>query len=162
MIGSLDKQISELYEHSSLQESFHSSSILVMSHEGQVIVELGKKVAPGRVQQMGVLMVGAWQASLALNEEGGHDSKQVLSLASSSSGFLVLPFSHHHKLVLGVVFNDDINPGKLKMKSKLLRDFLSENLASEQVSVEENNSDGYLFKNITDDELDKLFSFAGI
>lgn len=163
MSDSLEKQMLDLYKHCPHQDSFLQSSLVVMTEEGQVVVELGLPLGRDKVHQTGVLLAGAWQASLALSEENQNNEEKVLSLGSSDSGFLVLPFSYHHKLILGVVYQNDLNPGKLKMKSKLLRDFLSENLSQQVVDNNQQEKDeNYLFKNITDDELDELFSFAGI
>ena len=160
-MSSINDQLRELYDHCSLQDFFLDASVLILKEDGQVISELGKKIDQNILHQSGVLMTGAWQASLAMKVCDKQDSDQILSLGSTQSGFYVLPFTYDQSLVMGIIYKDHVNPGKLKMKAKTLRDFLSENLTKTE-SLENKTNDNYLFKNITDAELDKLFSFAGI
>ena len=129
---SLDKQIVETFQHYKERDFFNSLSVVVFFEDGQMISSLGGvdlEDAHSRV----ALMAGAWEASVALNGDEFYSDEQVLSLADSQSGFLILPLRTYKKLRIGVVYKNVINPGKLKMKSKLLRDFLSDNLVKTAV-----------------------------
>jgi hypothetical protein len=160
LIFAIDQQIKDLYQHCTYQNDFETATVLVLTEEGQVLTQFGRPLDDNRIHQSGVLMAGAWQASITLLQN--KDKDQILSLGDSNSGFFIAPFTHHHTLLIGVIFNDHLNPGLLKMKTKLLRNFMSENLSSKNNEVRKKNKEDYLFKNITDEELNRLFSFAGI
>ena len=161
MSNNIETQIKKLFAGYEQNSFFQDSSLIIITHEGQVIVQLGKKLDPSEIHQAGALMAGAWQASTTINSDTTDSKEQVLSLSNSNSGFFIMPFNGNHNLSLGVLYRDFLNPGKLKMKAKLIRDFFSQNLSVKKAQ-DSASSDEYLFKDITDEELDELFSFAGI
>lgn len=160
MKESVDSQLLRLFNNYEDQISFSSTHVYIFADDGRVITMFGSEKKDIDVHSTGALMAGAWQASLALNGTDELSKDQTLVLGDTKSGFLILPFSNNMKMNLGVVYTDYANPGKLKMKTRLLREFFSNNIKLE--IKEKINKQNYLFKNITDAELDKLFSFAGI
>ena len=114
------------------------------------------------------LMAGIWQASretMGLISENLNEHEFRLSFDTSSSGLLVLPLEVEKKLfLLGAVYTDQTNPAQVKVKLRVLRDKLSQYLR-ENKDEEKINKIGekakFLFKDISDDEMDNLFSFVG-
>jgi hypothetical protein len=156
----VDEQLLRLFNSYEDQDSFIDGHVYIFADDGRVITMFGREKDDIDVHSTGALMAGAWQASIALNGTKGLSEDQTLMLGDTKSGFLIIPFNGTMKMNLGVVYNNYTNPGKLKMKTRLLRDFFSNNIKLE--IKEKISKQNYLFKNITDAELDKLFSFAGI
>jgi len=156
----LEKQVVEAFSQYVESDFFKESHIIVFFEDGQVVTDLSQKKMTDSHSRV-ALMAGAWEASVALNGEDFYSDDQILSLADSQSGFLILPMRTHKKLRVGIIYKNMINPGRLKMKAKLLRDFLSDNIVVE-LKKTESKSNNPLFENITDDELNELFAFAGI
>ncbi len=160
MKESVDGQLLRLFNSYEDQASFAEGHVYIFADDGRVITMFGSEKKDIDVHSIGALMAGAWQASIALNGTEGLSQDQTLMLGDARSGFLIIPFNGNMKMSLGVVYTNYVNPGKLKMKTRLLRDFFRNNIKLE--TKEKINKQNYLFKNITDAELDKLFSFAGI
>lgn len=113
------------------------------------------------------LVSGVWQASEALmglvrNDRDVMDFR--LGFDTSSQGIYLFPFSlSGNRYFLGAIYNDCLNPGQLKRQVAMLKEELSLEYANEEVSTESTNMtrDGYLFHDITDEEMDRLFSIGG-
>lgn len=114
------------------------------------------------------LVSGVWQASEALmnlvDAQNEHHEFR-LGFDTSSSGIYLFPFSlSGKKYFLGAIYSDCLNPGQLKrqialIKEEMVRLFEAEPLPKKSiVSVRE----GYLFQDISDAEIDRLFSLGGI
>ena len=113
---------------------------------------------------IGALVSGVWQAASSLSKMTNNKVKQEnfrLSFDTTLDGLYILPLR-----ILGEVyficalFTDEDNPAKLKRYVRLLRDNLEVYLR--ELTFDENkNREGYLFSEITDSEMDNLFSFGG-
>lgn len=122
------------------------------------------------------LLTGAWHSSFALLETlGSKESEGRLSLEIGDQGMMVCPLNlMKSKLFLGVIFKDVENPGKLKAQLRLATLELEgavkgvkseiEILPTKENQRKTNASDrnDFLFKDITDEEMDSLFNFSGI
>ncbi|WPU65465.1 hypothetical protein [Peredibacter starrii] len=116
------------------------------------------------------LVSGVWQASEALMDLV-HPNQDVmefrLGFDTSSQGIYLFPFSLLGKrYFLGAIYHDCVNPGQLKrqialIKEEMVRLFQDE--AAKPVAVKPKTAvrDGFLFQDISDEEIDRLFS-AGI
>lgn len=118
--------------------------------------------------QVSALVAGMWQASEALvklidESQDAYDFR--LGFDTSSSGVFLLPFNHSgKKYFLGALYSESLNPGVLKHQLTQVREELSALLFQsepkrDEVSLEERN--GYLFTDITDEEIDRLFGVHG-
>jgi hypothetical protein len=118
---------------------------------------------------IGVLMGGVWQAAKALVDfipEEDSSLKQGdffrLSFDTSSRGVYILPFSiHKSEYYIGVIYFDEVNPAPIKagMRKMLhqLEDYLEE---SPPNTRQDDNNSKNLFKDISDKEMDNIFSFV--
>lgn len=122
---------------------------------------------------MGALASGLWQAATSMiNYIGEIDDKEYrLSFDTSSSGVFVLPIElNNTRCYLVAVYQDALNPAKLKNQLKNLMFLLEMYIRDETISVsrdtheiEENEGrEGYLFKEISDEEIDRLFGFSRV
>ena len=119
--------------------------------------------------QVSALVSGMWQASEALvklidDSQNTFDFR--LGFDTSASGVFLLPFSHlGKKYFLGALYSESLNPGVLKHQLGQVREELVQLLEvyeepkHDEVPAEARN--GYLFKDITDEEIDRLFGVHG-
>lgn len=116
------------------------------------------------------LVSGVWQASEALMgmvQKTDDIMDFRLGFDTSSQGIYLFPFSHSGKrYFLGAIYNDCLNPGQLKRQIALIKVELDRLFESQPVVKTETkmnfNRDGFLFQDISDEEIDRLFSVGGI
>lgn len=162
---SIESRLTDHFESFSGKEILEKTTVLALSRDGRVYGQLGVKRSSQDIQSLGALLVGMWQASEAvkdfLNERQENDLN--LSFQSSQSGFLILkPGLNNKEIFWGLLFEKEVNPGKVKLYFKKLRDhFDSIEVLPSKMSEDEKNGE-YLFKDITEEEVDRLFSFAGL
>jgi hypothetical protein len=123
--------------------------------------DIGKEIDEASI---GALIGGVWQASNALADfipSKKENKSYRLSFDTSSSGIYILPVNVGTKeFYLGTIYSDEINPGFLKSKFRNLYESLHKYFKA-NYSTESGVDDKSLFNNITDEEMDNLFSFAG-
>lgn len=118
---------------------------------------------------LSVLCASSWQASRAMLGDKAGTIDYRLSFDTSESGFFVQSFSLEEEVFyLCAMFNHQLNPALLKRKLNLLKNQLVNQWEkklknfSTQKSVEKKvNREGFLFQDITDDEMNKLFGLNG-
>lgn len=114
------------------------------------------------------LVSGVWQASEALMKLVKSDSQDLhyrLGYDTSSEGIFIFPVSlQGKKYFLGAIYEDCLNPGLLKRQITLIKQelelFLVNSEPEKKATVSTTRS-GYLFSEITDEEIDRLFSVGG-
>jgi predicted regulator of Ras-like GTPase activity (Roadblock/LC7/MglB family) len=143
-------------------------SFFLIRQDGVVLYnnnELDNKLDKSSV---GALIGGVWQASKALSNfipTEKTDEIFRLSFDTSSRGVYILPINvYEEELFLGLIYFDEVNPGLVKNKIRDLGNALTNYLESELKNNKKNNSNkksdaDYLFMDITDGEMDKIFSF---
>lgn len=115
------------------------------------------------------LVSGVWQASEALMGLV-HQNQDImdfrLGFDTSAQGIYLFPFNMNGKrFFLGAIYNDCLNPGLLKRQVSKIKDDLDRMIENEPVQKQKAVSvtrEGYLFKDISDAEIDRLFSLGGI
>jgi hypothetical protein len=114
------------------------------------------------------LVSGVWQASEALMNlvHQQNDAMEFrLGFDTSSQGIYLFPFMLHGKrYFLGAIYNDCLNPGQLKRQIALIKEEMDRLFESQPVAkkVLVTNRQGYLFQDISDEEIDRLFALGGI
>ena len=113
---------------------------------------------------IGALVSGVWQAAESLSSMLKQQNEFFdfrLGFDTSSDGLYVLPFTIlDQTYYLCAIYRDSNNPAKLKRNIRLLKENL-ELFLSEFSFDTEKNREGYLFQNITDDEMNNLFGIGG-
>lgn len=116
------------------------------------------------------LVSGVWQASEALMEIA-HPQQDVmefrLAFDTSYQGIYLFPFFFgEKKYFLGAIYKNCLNPGQLKRQVALIREEMDRLFQQEAPTVIKNvpvsKREGYLFSEISDEEIDRLFSVGGI
>ncbi len=118
------------------------------------------------------LVSGVWQASEALMglvQQKQNVMEFRLGFDTSSEGIYLFPFELEGKrYFLGAIYDDCVNPGQLKRKIAMIKEEMDQLFA--QLHTTKTNKtikapigrDGFLFQEITDEEIDRLFGVRGI
>jgi hypothetical protein len=113
---------------------------------------------------MAALVSGLWQASealMGLHADGSDLAEFRLGFDTASQGVYLLPFDHRgQRFFLGGVYRECLNPGRLKRDLGQLRARLEATLPA--TTPELPRRDGYLFQEISDEEMNRLFAVAGV
>ncbi len=158
-VNSLVKQFFLENEYNKL-----ASKIVVIRNDG---INVYSNIADEfEKSSIGALTSGLWQAAesiSAFTKNSSTDFEEFrLSFDTSGDGLYVLPLSiMETKYFICAIFAEEDNPARLKRYIRLLRDNL-ETYLSELSADQDKNRNGYLFKEISDDEIDQLFSFGGV
>jgi hypothetical protein len=116
------------------------------------------------------LVSGVWQASEALMglAHPNHDIMEFrLGFDTTSQGIYLFPINVQGKrYFLGAIYQNCVNPGQLKhqisrIKEEMDKSFLIENTSTTKKTTTMNR-EGFLFKDISDEEIDRLFSLGRI
>lgn len=134
--------------------------LFVCREDGVLIFfEKGRNKMSLERDAIGALVGGVWQAARELSRFIPNHSDEKgyrLSFDTSSEGLTIYPISvAGENYYLGCIFDNELSPGLIKNKLKRMAIHLEESLEDIKI-VEE--KEAYLFENITDDEMDDLFS----
>ncbi len=114
------------------------------------------------------LVSGVWQASEALMSLVSGENQAMefrLGFDTSSQGIYLFPFSLDGKrYFLGAIYSDCLNPGLLKRQVGLIKEEMEITLQKTMTlkTAVSSKRQGYLFQDITDLEMDRLFALGGI
>lgn len=120
------------------------------------------------------LVSGVWQASEALMglvNQNNNVMEFRLGFDTSSEGIYLFPFELEGKrYFLGAIYQDCINPGQLKRKVSMIKEEMDSLFAviptTTKTKIKNNKTsvgrDGFLFNEISDEEIDRLFGVRGI
>lgn len=165
LIPSFSRRYFEEYSEIS---QLRDCSLFMTRQDGVLVYHkngLGDKLDPSAV---GALLGGVWQAAQALvsfipNHQDASNFR--LSFDTSSQGLYVQPlFVRDELYYLGLLYSEEVNPAMIKSKLRILTQnfikYLESELETASVTTSQSTNDSYLFSNITDEEMDKLFKFA--
>ncbi|MFT6631586.1 MAG: hypothetical protein ACJAS4_001537 [Bacteriovoracaceae bacterium] len=140
-----------------------ADKLVVMRHDG--INVYSNCEDQFEASSIGALVAGLWQAAESLSsllKKNDEFFEFRLGFDTSSEGLYVLPFTiMKSTYYVCAIYSESNNPAKLKRNLRLLKDSL-EVFLSEFSLDEEANRKGYLFNEISDSEMDNLFSFGGV
>lgn len=115
------------------------------------------------------LVSGLWQAAKSLNSMVQSQNEFIdfkLSFDSSENGLFILPFLlNKQEYYLCTIYKDVVNPGKLKRDMRLIKENLEvylEDFAFNGAEQERAGKESFLFKDITDEEIDRLFDYGEV
>ncbi|MCR9205226.1 MAG: hypothetical protein NXH75_11645 [Halobacteriovoraceae bacterium] len=157
----INKNLKNHFQAYGSSSVFEKVTVFLITKDGQVLEKLGN-IWEGDTASLGALFVGILEASEAVKESvtGDTEGEMDLSYSSSKTGFFILkPTENNPDIFWAFLYKEAVNPGKIRVYGKKLRDHFNQIKILEKHSPK---SDKDLFKNITDEEMDNLFSFAGI
>ena len=115
-----------------------------------------------RLQELAALGCGLWQSARQMAIFSGQNSTtNVLGFGSSSEGLYGtnIKFAEHEYIIF-MNYKNSLNPAKLKLKFRALRQLLEDFLFFDQENEIKNNNQP--LSDITDEEMDNLFSFTEV
>lgn len=148
-----------------VENDFHklASKMAVVRHDGVIVYSNTENF--NESYSIGALVGGLWQAAEALNSLVSEQSNIFdfrLSFDTTERGIYVLPFIlNKSTYYICAIYKDMNNPAVLKNTLRNLKDTLSFYL-DEMIEAPVKTRDGYLFTDITDDEMDRLFNLKRI
>jgi len=154
-------------EHADINQ-LKSSSLFLCRQDGVPIYHnkgLGHNVSEASI---GALLGGIWQAAKALASFiPSHEQTDVyrLSFDTSSKGIYIVPtIVDGQDYYLGLIYFEEVNPGFVKSRLRDLSyrfvDYM-ESRIQKVIPIEKTSNEGFLFDDISDDEMDQLFTISG-
>lgn len=148
-----------------VENDFHklASKMAVVRNDGVIVYSNSDNF--NESHSIGALVGGLWQAAEALNSLVTTQTDIMdfrLSFDTSAQGIYVLPFVlNKATYYICAIYIDTSNPAVLKNNLRNLKDTLSFYL-DEMIDTPVEQREEFLFKNITDEEMDKLFNLKRI
>ncbi|NOT79408.1 MAG: hypothetical protein HOP07_10490 [Bacteriovoracaceae bacterium] len=163
--------VKAFFESCEIDEKINRFSFFMIRSDGVVLYHNDEKTSSLSKSSVGALLSGVWQASKALSEFIPRDLNEEgyrLSFDTSSQGIYIVPISTDlEELYLGLIYHDEVNPGFIKNKMREMAtrfsEFLNQELKEHRQSLKIKNSvfdkNEFLFADISDAEMDRLFAF---
>ena len=143
-------------------EGFQSLDLIITRSDGVIL--WSRLEDKSQSQSLGALISGIWSSTSSLADMIDTEaSNNTLTFGSARSGLVIVPIIlGGKKFALSAVYKDVFNPAKLKLKFRLLTKLIESDY-EEKVSFLDNVDAGKkktknLFNNITDEEIDNLFT----
>jgi hypothetical protein len=154
----LNSLVSDYFENKC---GFDVSMTTLVRSDG--IVLYSTKDLASKAASIGALVGGVWQAAEALNTHSGREEEITdyrFSFDKSDSGIYILPvLVEGINYYMATLYSDTFNPALLKRNFRLLKVDIESFLATSKIAKNEIKEE-FLFKNITDEEMDNLFAFG--
>ncbi len=154
--------------NSHIKDFFFENEFDRLAEDISIIRKDGIPVFSNRNQSsvtIGALISGLWQASESLSKQVTEKERfkdYRLAFDSSDQGVYVLPvFIFDELYFLSAIYNKERNPGKLKSQLRLIKSSLEIYMSGFKKNKSESR-EGYLFEDITDEEIDSMFKVSGI
>lgn len=167
----IPKYVEAFFKSCEIDEKINRFSFFMIRSDGVVLYHNNTMANSLSKSSIGALLSGVWQASKALSEFIPKEEAKEgyrLSFDTSSQGIYIVPISTDiDELYLGLIYHDEVNPGLIKNKMREMAmsfgEFLNQELKDHRASLELANSafdkNDYLFADISDAEMDRLFAF---
>lgn len=166
--NNIPKYVETFFKSCEIDEKINRYSFFLIRYDGVVLYHNNNLANSLSKSSIGALLGGVWQAAKALadfipKEEAKEGYR--LSFDTSSQGVYIVPITvGHEELYLGLIYHDEVNPGFIKNKIREMAtsfgEFLEHELAGSRDIKQTNADNNFLFGDITDSEMDRLFAFA--
>jgi hypothetical protein len=158
MNATFSQRLSEAFGRRRLPDGIR---LMVVRRDGLMVWD----AAPDqRSQSLAALCGGVWEASMAMAQTAGAAQEASgfrLVFDDAATGMMVLPLSvEGQTYYLAGVYGDCVNPARLRRQVQELRDVVAETWVAVPVKKStpvSTGREGYLFTDITDEEMDRLF-----
>ncbi len=167
----IPRYVQAFFESCEIDEKINRFSFFMIRSDGVVLYHNNNLANSLSKSSIGALLSGVWQASKALSEFIPKEEAKEgyrLSFDTSSQGIYIVPISTEvDELYLGLIYHDEVNPGFIKNKMREMAgsfgEFLNQELRdhkeAQRLSNKEFDKNDYLFADISDAEMDRLFAF---
>jgi|SRR5690606_20155284 len=159
MADNLQDAIKDALLHVPVKPRLQKHHLMIANQDG-ICLFSNKKDASDI--SLGALLGGVWQASRALLDvkKIGHSRISELRLAydDGENGFCVVAVEIAGRLSYAcLLFSNEVAPGAVRTQLRHWCDDLAECLKDWKAPA---SRSGYLFKDVTDEEIDRLFGFG--
>jgi len=166
------KYVETFFESCEIDDKIQRYSFFLIRHDGVVLYHNNNLANSLSKSSIGALLGGVWQAARALasfipKEDSSEGYR--LSFDTTDQGIYIVPIKvRREELYLGLIYHNEVNPGFIKNKIREMAAGFSEYLEHEMKgmgeqkmsSSDKNRNNEFLFADITDSEMDRLFAFA--
>lgn len=159
----LSEKVKIFFEEYADLRALQGCYFFVSRDDGTSLYQKSYLETPVDQQSVGALSCGVWQAASAMVSflPGKQASSFTLQFSDTYSGVVIHPLSYlGETFFVGVLFTDKINPGQTKSRLKSVaskfENYLEQSKKSNQERSKKENS--FLFDDISDGEMDKLFA----
>lgn len=161
-IGDKLKHLVSSFESSSQLSSKKMTGPFFIFRRDGIVLFANKEADKSTSSSMGALFGGLWQAAETLLQFVTTGDKEGfrLSFDSGKNGIFILPIPFQKEMLfVSTIYSEETNPAVVKNNLRTMKNFLLENEAKiMNEGTEEGPDKKQLFENITDDEMDQLFS----
>lgn len=164
----IPKYVENFFRSCEIDEKLNRYSFFMIRQDGVVLYHNNNMSSNNSRASIGALLGGVWQASRALADFIPKENKNEvfrLSFDTSSQGVYIVPITvKDEELFLGLIYHDEVNPGSIKNKIREMAvsftQYLERELKDAPLRSKPGAENKYLFADITDSEMDRLFAFA--
>lgn len=168
----IPKFVETFFKSCEIDEKVNRFSFFMIRADGVVLYHNNNLANSMTKSSIGALLSGVWQASNALSQFIPAEKKLEgyrLSFDTSSQGIYVVPIpTDVEELYLGLIYHDEVNPGLVKNKMREMAlsfsEFLNQEMQEHSRAQDKHNKkfdkNEYLFGDISDAEMDRLFEFV--
>lgn len=169
----IPKYVESFFQSCEIDAKINRFSFFMIRYDGVVLYHNNNMGNSLSKSSIGALLGGVWQAAKALADFIPKEKRNEgyrLSFDTSEQGIYIVPIEcEHEELYLGLIYHDEVNPGFIKSKMREIAGSFSEYLNHEMQDHEKQkvtaqtakSSAEFLFGDISDAEMDRLFAFAG-
>lgn len=157
LANSLPQRLQEAFAHTPIPTGIR---LFVVRRDGLMVWE---KTRGPQSQALAALCGGVWEAAFAMAQAAGTTTEAKgfrLVFDESSSGVLIFPLTMGGQLYyMGGVYSNCVNPGRLRRQVQLLAEAIEARIGNESAPEvsESPEREGFLFTDISDAEMDRLF-----
>ncbi|WP_419173218.1 hypothetical protein [Halobacteriovorax sp.] len=159
-MDNIEYVIQEFFKEYSGLDSLVNSGLVVCRQDGIPLYSFKSTQTEFDSDTAGALIAGVWQASSVLSQFIPYETEDDFrfNYATSSKGIYITKLSGPFEdIYLSLIYFDVDNPAKLKSRVRLIETKLAEFIEA-HLSDDLNPNDVFLFDDISDNEVDDLFS----
>lgn len=159
-MDNIEYVIQEFFKEYSGLDSLVNSGLVVCRRDGIPLYSFKSSQTEFDTDTAGALIAGVWQASSVLSQFIPDETEDDFrfNYATSSKGIYITKLSGNFEdIYLSLIYFDVDNPAKLKSRVRLIENKLAEFIEA-HLDEAVNPSDVFLFDDISDNEMDDLFS----
>lgn len=169
----IPKYVEAFFKSCEIDEKVKRFSFFMIRYDGVILYHNNNLGGSLSQSSIGALLGGVWQAAKALasfipKEESAEGYR--LSFDTSSQGIYIVPIPFDgEEMYMGLIYHDEVNPGFIKNKMRemaasfgeYLNEVMKDTTGSSKKALKPVlEKVDYLFADISDAEMDKLFSFV--
>lgn len=165
----IPKYIEQFFKSCEIDDKLNRYSFFLIRHDGVVLYNNKNAANPLSQSSIGALLGGVWQAARALASFIPKETNEAyrLSFDTASQGVYVIPVNvYNEELYLGLIYHDEVNPGLIKNKirdmayafTRFMEEELKNHPMSTAASGQVKKNSEYLFKDLSDVEMDRAFA----